>query len=374
MRTIGRYRMEIEGMRFGLNEWTGAAFGAAMSIMLWFVIGYANALAIRKLGLHRLRYFLLVASDIIVALIVIKLGSPVWAGLPGLLGEMVFPKGIFVIGAAFTISAIWKVWRLHGQPDHLAEGVLGIYAVLVGMRVMMEMFPTSGGLAVFFNGPVFIVFVIVVARVVASGGQSLDEQRRHLLVGCMLCTEALLLIIVLFPPRELLSALLFPPREVLNAQMKTEFGTIYTQADRAVLFPQIISFMKTHAHTGKDILVVPEAPSLYFFSGLQSPSRWYGVQPGVLDPKQELTFIKEADSAHVQYVLICNRPVDEFGIAPFGIGYDQSIYKWILANYIKISQFGPRADLLPSDTNFEGYEPFVMEVYKKKAENKEVGS
>jgi hypothetical protein len=357
MRTIGRYRMEIEGMRFGLNEWTGAAFGAAISITLWFVIGYANALAIRKLGLHRLRYFLLVvASDIIAALIVIKLGSPVWPGLPGLLGQMVFPKGIFVIGCAFTISAIWKVWWLHRQPDHLAEGVLGIYAVIVGIRVMMEMLPTSVNYAVFFNGPVFLIFVIVVVRVVARAGASLDVQRRDLLVGCMLSAEAVLLIIWFFPARD-----------VLSARMKTEFGTIYTKPDRAALFPQIVSFMKTHTRNGRDILVLPESPSLYFFSGMQSPTRWYEAQPGVLDPKQELTLINEANSAHVQYVFLCNRHVDEFGVAPFGIGYDQSIYKWIILNYIKIGQFGPRADLLSPNNELRVYQPYVMEVYARKS-------
>jgi hypothetical protein len=329
-----------------------------MSIALWFAIGYANAFAIRKLGLYRLRYFVLVVlSDIVAALIVIKLGSPAWAGLPGLLGQMVFPKGIFVIGCAFMINAIWKVWRTDGQPDHLAEGVLGIYAVIVGIRVMMEMLPTSVNYAVFFNGPVFLIFVIVVVRIVTRTGISLDMQRRDLLVGCMLSAEAVLLIIGFFPARD-----------VLKTRMETEFGTIYTKPDRAALFPQIVSFMKAHTRNGRDILVLPESPSLYFFSGMQSPTRWYEAQPGVLDPKQELALINEANSAHVQYVLICNRHVDEFGVAPFGIGYDRSIYKWITLNYTKIGQFGPRADLLSPNNDLRVYQPYVMEVYARKSD------
>jgi hypothetical protein len=357
MRTIGRYRREIEGFRFGLNEWSGAALGAAASVTLWFVIAYMNAFVIRRLGFRRLRYFvLLVGADITAALFVIKLGSPVWTGLSAFIGQIVFPKGIFVIASAFMIIAIWKAWRTQGQARYLAEAALGIYAVMAGIRVMMEMLPTSSNYAVFFNAPVFLVFVIVVARVVASAGRALDMQRRHLLVGCMLSAEAVLLIIGLFPPRD-----------ILNAPMKTEFGTIYTKADRAVLFPQIVSFMRAHTRNGKDILVLPESPSLYFFSGMQSPSRWYEAQPGVLDPKQELTLINEANSAHVRYVLLCNRHVDEFGVAPFGIGYDQSIYKWIIANYNKIGQFGPRADLLPANNDAKVYQPYVMEVYERKS-------
>jgi hypothetical protein len=132
-----------------------------------------------------------------------------------------------------------------------------------------------------------------------------------------------------------------------------------------VLFTQIISFMKTHTRNGKDILVLPESASLYYFSGMQSPNQWYEVPPGVLDPKQELAFINEAESAHVQYVLLDHRRVDEFGIAPFGVGYDQSIYKWIMAHYVKIGQFGPRPDLLPASLSVHGYQLYVMEVYEK---------
>jgi hypothetical protein len=270
---------------------------------------------------------------------------------------MVFPKGIFLIGCVFLILAFWKAWRTRGQAGNLAEAALGIYAVVSGVRVMMEMFPTRG-YALFFNCGVFLVFVIVVSRVVARGGWSLDLQRRQMLVGCMLSAEVVLLIIGVFPRRYL-----------ITTRMETGFGAIYTEADRAVVFPQIVSFMKTHTRNRKDILVLPESPSLYFFSGMQSPIRWYEAQPGVLDPEQELTLINEANSAHVQYVLLCNRHVSEFGIAPFGIGYDQSIYKWIIANYIKIGQFGPRGDLLPPNYELRFYQPYVMEVYEKKSGN-----
>jgi hypothetical protein len=357
MSTIGRYRMETEGFRFGVNEWGAAALGAAVSLILWFVIARANAFLISRLRLRRLRYFVpLVGADIAAALFVIKIGSLAWAGLPALIGQIVFPKGIFLISCAFMIIAIRKAWRTEGQAGNLAEVVIGIYAVVSGLRVMMEMFPTRG-YAVFFNGAAFLVFAIVVARIVASGGRSLDLQRRHLLVGCMLSAEAVLLIIGLFPSRNM-----------LNARLKTEFGTIYTKADRAVLFPEIVAFMKTHTRNGKDILVLPESPSLYFFSGMQSPVRWYEAQPGVLDPEQELALIKEANAVHVQYVLLCNRHVYEFGLAPFGVGYDRSIYKWIIANYIKIGQFGPRVDLLPPNNDLRFYQPYVMEVYEKKSE------
>ena len=359
MRTISHRTMAGEGIRFGVNEWSADALTAGVSLTLWFLISYANAFAIRRLAFSRLRSFvLLMGADIALTLLVIKFGSSVWGGLPGFIAQIVFPKGIFLISCVFTSVAIWKVWWTRGEAGNLAESALGIYAVLVGIRVMMEMFPGSPSYASFFNGPGFLVFVLVVARVIASGGQSLDVRRRQMLASCMLSTEVVLLTIGLFPRRHM-----------LNTRLETGFGTIYTQADRAVLFPEIVSFMKTHTRNGRDIMVLPESPSLYFFSGMQSPTRWYEAQPGVLDPEQELELVNDAGSALVQYVLLCNRHVNEYGLAPFGIGYDRAIYKWLIANYIKVGQFGPRVDLLPSNTDFERYQPYVMEVYQKKSKN-----
>jgi hypothetical protein len=99
---------------------------------------------------------------------------------------------------------------------------------------------------------------------------------------------------------------------------------------------------------------------------MQSPSRWYEAQPGVLDPDQELALIKEADFSSVKYVLLNHRSVSEFGIAPFGIGYDQAINRWLVTNFIKIGQFGPRANLLPVSKASRIYEPYVIEVYERR--------
>ena len=355
MRTIARYKMAGEGVRFGALEWGGAALGAAVSLILWFGVAYTNAVVIGKLGFQRLRYVAaLVVADIVAALIIIKLGSPTWAGLPAFIGQMVFPKGIFLFGCAFLIVAVWKIWTTRGRTDHLAAAALGLYAALTGIRVMMEMFPGRGN-ALFFNVATFLVFVIVVTRVIASANRSLDGQLRCQLVGCLLSGEALLLIFVLFPRHDLLSA-----------PMKTAFGTMYTEPDRAVLFPEIVSFMKAHTRNGKDILVMPESASLYFLSGMESPTQWYEAQPGVLNPQQELAFINEAEAAQVKYVLLCNRSVSEFGVSMFGIGYDRAIYRWLAVNYVKVSQFGPRTDLLPTNNDFRSYEPYVMEVYARR--------
>src|SRR5207302_6426415 len=170
-----------------------------------------------------------------------------------------------------------------------------------------------------------------VTRVIRWGGRSLEPRNRNLLAGCLLGAVAVLYFVTLLPN----------PRR-LPTPLKTDIGTFYTKTDVALLFPQIISFMKTHTKNGKDILVLPEPPSLYVFAGMEAPSRWYSLVPGYLAPEQEQEFINEVASTQLQYVLIANRSLTEYGVRGFmNDGYNHSIYRWILANYVKVGQFGP---------------------------------
>ena len=193
----------------------------------------------------------------------------------------------------------------------------------------------------------FLIFVILVDRTIRWAGRSLDARRCDFLVGSLLSAEAVLLFV-----------LFFPHPESLPARFTTDFGTFYTRHDIAILAPQIISFMKTHTKNGKDILVLPEPPTYYVLAGMEAPTRWYSLMPGYLGPEQEPEFIREAVSNQVRYVLIAHRSMPEYGPVHFGVGYAESIYRWIMANYTKAGQFGP----VPG----EPYPPYIVSVYEKK--------
>lgn len=212
---------------------------------------------------------------------------------------------------------------------------------------MMELWPRVISYAVFFNAPLFLIFVIVTQRVIRRASQLLDPIRREWLANGLLTADVLLLFLAVFPKHL-----------ALSVPLTTEYGTFYTQPDVAVLFPQIISFMKAHTRSGKDILVLPEPPSLYVFAGLQAPSRWYSLVPGYISPDQEKEFVRDIILNDVRYVLISNRSFSEYDVGTFGIGYDQLIYKWLMENYEKVGQFGPLSG--------QSRDPYVMSIFARK--------
>ena len=151
----------------------------------------------------------------------------------------------------------------------------------------------------------------------------------------------------------------FPKPQLLTTRLTTDIGSFYTRRDVATLFPQIISFMQTHTRNRKDILILPEPPSLYVFAGMDAPSRWYSLVPGYVAPEQEQDYINDLTASQVRYVLIANRSFIEYEVSGFANGgYSPSIYRWIMANYSKVGQFGP----VPGSA----YPPFIMWVYEKR--------
>jgi len=360
MRTFGKITIPQQGLRFIPLELLQSVEYTILGLAIWALLATVAVSAINKLGL-RSRSSVALSSVAaltplwIAAIAYLKLyawgivypGMP-WRFLLTPITQSVFPTGIFFLVLVFAIHALWELLKAPENEMALQEAGLGIYASLIAVRQMMELRPKIYDCAVFFNVPAFLVFAIVLYKVIRWACRSLDVQRSAIVIGSMMGAETVLSFL-----------LFFPSPQMLPARLTTDNGSFYTNPDVAVLFPQIISFMKTHTRNGKDILVLPEPPSLYVFAGMEAPSRWYSLVPGYVSPDQEQQYIDEVASNHVRYVLIGNRIVTEYQVRGFANGgYNQKIYQWMMANYVKVGQFGPMPDA--------PYPPYIMWIYEKK--------
>jgi hypothetical protein len=346
MRTFGLHMMAINGFRFGPKEVISTAFLAFLSLALWYGIASANALAMEKRRVPRFVMIIVALNILVIAMILLQALQQLTV-LSFITGQIAFPQGIFYLGLYFLMQALWKLWKYPDSTLAFAEAALGIYATISSARVMLELVPSPYKYSVFFNGPLYLIFIILVSRLIRRAGQSLAPRRQKSLLYAMLGVACVLNFVPIF---------LYHRYRLVP--LKTEFGTMYTKTDILILVPQIVDFMKTHTRNGKDILFLPEPPSLYVFAGMQSPSRWYSLLPGYVDPQQEQEFIKEAVSNDVRYVLLSNRAMPEYGVVSFGLGYDSTIYQWILTNFKKVQQFGPLPIGFP--------DPYQVSVFERK--------
>jgi hypothetical protein len=361
MRTFAKITMPEQGFRFVPSELLEAAEFTALSVALWALVASFAAYGITKL---RLRSHWSIALTALVCL------SPLWIAAVAFailfpygivinttwltrllvipMTQVILPTGMFFLVVIFSIYSLWKLIRGPRSATVVQEAGLGVYASLVAVRQMMELRPTIFKCSVFFNVPAFLIFLILIYRIIRWACRSLDIKRSDFVAVSMLTVEAVMLFILFFPKPQL-----------LTDRLDTPYGSFYTRPDVTILFPQIISFMKTHTQNGKDILVLPEPPSLYVFAGMEAPSRWYSLVPGTLAPEQEQQFIDQVASNQVRYVLITDRSFNEYGVWGFiNHGYNPIVYKWIMSNYVKVSQFGPLHDA--------PYPPFIVWVFEKK--------
>src|SRR5258707_15207039 len=100
--------------------------------------------------------------------------------------QIIFHTGIFLLGVFFLIHAVWKLWRARKWDAEIQGAALGIYAILDGVRQMMELRPNIYKCAVFFNVPMFLIFVILLDKIIRWAARSLDAQRRDFLAGSLL--------------------------------------------------------------------------------------------------------------------------------------------------------------------------------------------
>lgn len=360
MRTFGKFTIPAQGLRFIPSELLLATEYTLLGMAEWALLALFAVYAIKKLELgSRVSIAVLVTATLtplwIGAISFIWLlpwggSSPNWAwnSLVVPMTEAILPHGIFFLVVFFSLHAVWKLAKAPGNRMALQEASLGLYAGLVGLRMMMKLRTSMFESTVFFNGATFLVFTVLLYRLIRWVCRSLDAKRADFVVANMLLAEAVLLFLLLFPRPQLLSA-----------RLTTDNGSFYTRPDAAVLFPQIISFMKSHTQNGKDILVLPEPPSLYTFAGMEAPSRWYSLVPGYVAPEDEQRYIDDVSSNHVRFVLIGNRIVTEYHLKGFANGgYNVPIYQWIMANFVKVGQFGP----VPG-ANFP---PYTMWIYERK--------
>ena len=374
MRTYGKKMLADQGFRFDPYEWLDFAKFVVLSAALWWALARVNAAVVERFRLRSRRSIaLLLAGNIVPVAMVLHTSwaakvllvpltrifgpSSVFvqglADIRGFLGSVLLPRGLFLIGIVFLASGIFKLWKR--RDCGLVESALAIYALMAGLRQMMGV---SLQTAVFFNTSLVLIFIIVLKKILNWGSRNLDATRRGWLVNGLLAAEGIWLFLMFFPNPS-----------PLPAPLTTSIGTIYTQPDIATIAPQIISFMKTHTKNHKDILVIPEPPSLYVFAGMQSPTHWHQLHPGIVPPDHEQEYINELKSSDVRYILIAHRHWPEYGVAGFiEDGYNHEIYRWIMANYTQVGQFGPLTQTVVPRT-------FMMWIYERKgAQEKSSGN
>jgi 4-amino-4-deoxy-L-arabinose transferase-like glycosyltransferase len=340
MKTIGPRWIADAGFRFVPKEMFTTFAGVVFSLGVWFFGAWLFSRAVGS------RWMLPASACILILVLIGGASHSHLAHIPAHLAYLVtFPIGMYWIAPVILIAAIAGLPRAADRRTRCAVALLAVFASALAMRVMFRI--AREGYSIYYDPPLFILFMMAVTGVVCLAARRLDRTARLHLINSFLAIDAMFFLLVPFPGRFW-----------LTAPVKTPIGTIFSQPAEAALVPQMISFVREQAAAGKRVLILPEFPMLYVMGGTEAPSRWYELFPGLLDSADESRFIADAESQHVEYVIITNRAMSKYGYPYFGIDWGKNIYGWINSNFEQSSVFG----------NFERKTgaPFAALVYKRR--------
>jgi hypothetical protein len=335
-----------QGLRFIPQEVYHLLLWSVLVVAVWFLCVWLVSQAIQ------LAWKVLLYRSMLAVLLVWAIHSRWGAffplGLYYLLRRFLFPEALFWLCAGYLAWAVLRWRRTRDDAEYLPRIILTFFALSVGIRIMSKVEPAN--YSIYYNSALFLVFALMLAGMVRYLGRHLQEKKKALLLTLVFALEGLGLLASNYPWRLMPSGLI-----------QTTRGNIYAWKSESLEFPAVIQFIQEKHQQGEKILILPEETSLYFFAGIEAPSRWYMIHPGLLDPEdRQLRYIRELEAHGIDYVLFSNRTYGEYGFPHFGIDCDRTIYQWIRGNFEVVGKFGK----FPFDDPFE----FGMVIYKRRAE------
>ncbi len=121
-----------------------------------------------------------------------------------------------------------------------------------------------------------------------------------------------------------------------------------------------LAFVEVKARSGDTLTAFPEGGFFNFVTGLRSPLRQDLIVPGVLSGAGEAAAARLIGDAGPRFVLLCNRPTDEFGPRAFGRDYAVRLWSEVASHYGLAASFGSAAPAAPV-----GAPSFFIHLYER---------
>jgi hypothetical protein len=222
------------------------------------------------------------------------------------------------MAVSFLLAAIALVRR--GLPDRVLVGSIGVFAGLAAARAGFS--NNLGGhysaIAHFATSLAWVIFLCAVVPVVLLGdGRPAAWTRRSAAV----LVAAIAWFGVLGSVRSLAS--------LSKESVETEQGRVWVEKKYAGVYEGI----RRRVRPGETVLVLPEINGVDALFRLRNVSPYVSHVPGWITPAQETELVRRLSLQPPDTVVVFHREISEFGVEPFGVGWDRILAAWIVREY-----------------------------------------
>ncbi len=266
-------------------------------------------------------------SFAIIGLIKLFVGTQ-WDGSP--------LRALPILLLAIIAIELWKIWRSsegeatqNSQPkiQHLALFVIAVYSFAILARVALRV-PSGGAFGGFFLPTSLILFCYlfwgILPNAIERWTNDSASERRTRIFGQALLVITILAGAVTFGVRY---------RKNFSVEIRAERGHFFAPGVTGREISETLDFIRNSTLPNDAIAILPEGSDLAFLTGRRMPLRHQILIPGLMSEQDEQEAIRRLQNDRVQYVLIVNRPMREFGQEAFGRDFYAQLGGWIEANY-----------------------------------------
>jgi hypothetical protein len=246
--------------------------------------------------------------------------------------QAVYPSGMFLVVAAFCVVQAIKLRKFRSEPPparRVASMALPILALLMSFKIFAGVQVQS--YSIFYAPLLFVAFLVVVWECVQGAMRNAKTASRERAIALLFAVHGCLLV----------SVTGYAYRGLPGYWIHTARGDVRISASRAAIVPGMLRLAEQARSRGSSILVLPEYAGIYFLAGMEAPSRFYVLTPGILSPgKYTESFLQDVERRRPLWVLLSNRPTYEYGVPWFGLDYDREVLAWVERNYAVEGEIG----------------------------------
>src|SRR5215471_3416556 len=184
---------------------------------------------------------------------------------------LLFPPAMLLMASLVFPFALYASRLRDFSANSLKVVVSVSLVVLIAFRSLLSIDTDYG---IYTNGPAMLALLFILGWWMSPKS---TESRKRAQATVIPGLVTLLGVFCLVAPYYIYGAWLWKP-------IQTDRGTIYALPGKAAWYQAAIRFIQEKVRERESVLSLPDDASLYFLSGVSSPTRVYSFSPGMLAP------------------------------------------------------------------------------------------
>lgn len=240
-----------------------------------------------------------------------------------------FPPDLVFYVAIAAVVAGYLFLRNPYSTRKLALALLFSFSALLAFRIILRTLPVD--YPIYYSGPALFSLLLLLSLAVRRfAATSLGRIRAEAGISAACLFAVGFCVFPLGLPKESREALVTP------------YGMVRAGPATVHNYAAALAFMREENSRGEVVLSLPEDTSLYFFTGIEAPLRFYAFTPGMVAPgPMEDKIISSLEERSPQYLLWSNRVFPEYQAMIFGRDFDRPIGDYLKAHYHRLGLLPP---------------------------------